>query len=48
MGRLPSGVPPYGVFGFIGQRSLSKTHKESKPSLSAFFAICIIFSLVAC
>jgi hypothetical protein len=25
MGRLPSGVPPYGVCGFIGQRSLSKT-----------------------
>jgi hypothetical protein len=46
--RLPSGVPPYGVCGFIGRRSLSKTHKESMPSPSAFFAICITFSLVAC
>src|SRR5215510_11037442 len=35
MGRLPSGVTGYGVCGFIGQRSLSKTHKESNPSFSA-------------
>jgi len=32
--KASSGVAGYGVCGFIGQRSLSKTHGESKPSLS--------------
>jgi hypothetical protein len=49
IGRLPSGVAGYGVCGLTGHKSLSKTHRESKPaSFSAKFAIWITFSLVAC
>jgi hypothetical protein len=38
-GKLPSGVLPKGVCGSIGQRSLSKTHKEAARSDKFGYAI---------
>ena len=47
-GKLPSGVPGYGVCGSTSHKSLSPTQRESIPSCSAIFAVWITFSLVAC
>ena len=44
LGKLPSGVPLYGVCGFKGQRSLSPTQRESMRSCSAIFDSWIKFS----
>jgi len=46
-GNLPSVVPGYLSWGVIGQISLSKTHRESRPAFSACFARLTIFSFVA-
>jgi hypothetical protein len=46
-GRVPSGVPPYGVFGLRGHKRRSSTQIELRPSLSASFEIYTTFSLVA-
>jgi hypothetical protein len=46
-GKLPSNVPLNAVLGFNGQRILSETQRESKPSCSDLFAISSTFRLVA-
>ncbi|MFL6356280.1 MAG: hypothetical protein ACJ71C_06965 [Nitrososphaeraceae archaeon] len=46
-GRVPSGVPGYGVLGFRGHNRRSNTQTELRPSLSASFATYRTFSLVA-
>jgi hypothetical protein len=44
MGRIPFGVTGYGVCGYIGQRNLSITHKESK---SSFSALCDLYYFIS-